>query len=418
MKKILIVSNNSLSETTNNGKTIASFFESYPEELLGQIYFENRVPDYERNILYYRITDKDNVLSVFTGKKECGTEVKAQKKEINYNKKKKITVSKNFNILRLFREYIWEKKKWENVSLKNWIDRFKPDVIFFYAGDSLFAYKVVNYIQKICKSQLAVYIADDYILPRTKISFAGKIRQRYVKKYMTDFVKRADYFFTISDEMRKVYQDIWGKDSVCIMNLPHIEIGDSQCENKEIVFTYCGGLEFGRAKTLGMLAKRIYEYNKMQNGIKAMFNIYSLDHPTSKELKGMNRGDSCFFKGSINRKEVNREIRNSDVLVHIECFDKKSIESTRLSVSTKISEYLCSGKPILAIGPKDVASMKYLRDTACCIYDEESISRYIPKLIENKEYRKSLARKSEKKYKDVSDRMPQDLVIKVLNDEI
>ena len=49
-------------------------------------------------------------------------------------------------------------------------------------------------------------------------------------------------------------------------------------------------------------------------------------------------------------------------MVHVESKKRKYRNITKLSVSTKISEYLAFRKCILAYGPIDVASIKYLKD--------------------------------------------------------
>ena len=49
----------------------------------------------------------------------------------------------------------------------------------------------------------------------------------------------------------------------------------------------------------------------------------------------------------------------------MEAFDKENRDRVRYSVSTKIIESLASGRPLLAYGPEDVASMAYLRRNDC-----------------------------------------------------
>ena len=57
--------------------------------------------------------------------------------------------------------------------------------------------------------------------------------------------------------------------------------------------------------------------------------------------------------------------------MHVEAFDKKNRKITRLSMSTKISEYVASGAQVLAIGPSDVASMRCLADNrlGLCVHN-------------------------------------------------
>ena len=72
-------------------------------------------------------------------------------------------------------------------------------------------------------------------------------------------------------------------------------------------------------------------------------------------------------------KALQEQIK-ADSLLHVEAFDEKSKKSTRLSVSTKIFEYLYAGKIILGYGPSDVASMEYLRDIGCSVLCADDLS--------------------------------------------
>ena len=79
-------------------------------------------------------------------------------------------------------------------------------------------------------------------------------------------------------------------------------------------------------------------------------------------MKKINSCDGICWKGKIDNKHVRQEQLKADILLHVEAFDEKSKKSTRLSISTKIFEYLYSGKIILGYGPADVASMEYLEE--------------------------------------------------------
>ena len=88
------------------------------------------------------------------------------------------------------------------------------------------------------------------------------------------------------------------------------------------------------------------------------------------------------------------EIERSNVLVHVEAFDKDSARSTRLSLSTKIPEYMMSNRCILAIGPATIASMQYLQknEVALCINTIENLDLKIIKqrLFDNR-FREGMA---------------------------
>ncbi|GAB3957775.1 hypothetical protein GCM10027614_73890 [Micromonospora vulcania] len=65
---------------------------------------------------------------------------------------------------------------------------------------------------------------------------------------------------------------------------------------------------------------------------------------------------------SLASDEVPAALRSADVLVHIESFDQEIRRYTRYSVSTKIPQYLASGRPIFGYGPAEVASMNHIQE--------------------------------------------------------
>ena len=90
---------------------------------------------------------------------------------------------------------------------------------------------------------------------------------------------------------------------------------------------------------------------------------------------------------------MKKVLNDADVLVHVESFDHNSKKTTYLSVSTKIPEYMYSRKCILAVGPKDVASVEYLIETksgfVITSMDNQDIDNKIIDIFENVDKRNS-----------------------------
>ena len=54
-------------------------------------------------------------------------------------------------------------------------------------------------------------------------------------------------------------------------------------------------------------------------------------------------------------------LARADILLHVESFEEKEKNYFRLSMSTKIPEYLSVGRPVLVVGPDDIGSVEYIR---------------------------------------------------------
>jgi hypothetical protein len=421
--RMLIISNNAFSDTTNNGKTLASFFDEYPAGKIAQLYFNPEEPTITRYNNYFRIMDMDVVRSVVKKSNACGKKISGNH-NLKDNKVQKETpslvtiISKN-NLARIAREVLWKSMKWKTKELDDWLNEFSPEVIFLCAGDSGFAYDITKYVQDKYGSKLVVYITDDYVLPRKTLSPFWWWRRNQILDRMKETVQKSDLFITISQQMRKVYAELLGKDSILAVNMTNsMKDGSiSAVNNGKVTLVYAGGFHFKRYVTLRLLAQSLKKYNDSTiNEQKAYLKIYSGQEPNRKVLKYLNLEGVSKYCGKLSSVQLKEVLNSCDIPVHVESFDKKSIESTRLSISTKIPEYLSLGKAILAIGPNQVASMEYLNDTAFCITHKDSIYFEIKKLLDDKELRVSLSKKSLIKYSDnhIKENNSKQLLLKIL----
>ena len=410
--RILVISNNSFSTVKNNGKTLDSFFDGYPTDKLAQLYFNDEEPNGVNCNKYYQVTDRDVLTSLSKKSMYCGRSKKNKIYEetlIGESSGKNTIINKlkNYDSSRIIRELVWKYSKWNNEGLNKWLDEFKPEFIFFCAGDSGFAYDITKYIKEKYNTKLAIYITDDYVLPRRSISIAWWIRRAYILKKMKENVQNSDLFITISEQMRQKYKTLFNKDSILAVNMVDSMNNDDikktyddikKSYNEKVTLVYAGGLHFNRYKVLNLLSKSIKEFNE-NNKIKVNLMIYSGQVPTKKQLKYMNIEGASKFCGKLDSTEVRKVLNLCDIPVHVESFDRKSREATRLSISTKIPEYLSLKKPILAIGPEEVASMQYLKNISYCINNKNLISKGISDLIYNDQLRKNLAERSFDRYK-------------------
>lgn len=401
---ILIISNNAISDTDNNGKTLNSIFSEYPGENIRQLYFKSNPPSGKSLNSFFKITDKEMMIKSF--KKRPNKTDKHQTVK-NTKRKPNTTYSppKN-NISRILRELIWKNGKWKTRELKNWLEEFSPDIVFFMAGDAGFAYDIALTIKSKFDAKLITYITDDYVLPRKTVNILWWFRRNLIFKRMKNAIERSNVLLTISPKMKRTYKQLFHKDSIVISNVHSSLLENKQkSDNKEIIkLIYAGGLHYNRYRVLEQLGKAIIRLNKQSTKMSKEVNlfIYSNSKPTKKILKKINIPGASRYCGSLGQKELAKELNDSDVLVHVESFDKKSIESTRLSLSTKIGEYLSLAKPILAVGPKDIASMEFLNEIAYCINEEKHLDKKIEKLLSDDNLMKELGYEAQRKYRKIT----------------
>ncbi len=107
--RLLIISNNGLSYTQDNGTTISSFFDSVPKECVRQLYFSGENPGVS-GYKYFQISDNDIIKGVFSRKRrgraydEVNSDVEVS--SFAHNQARKKTA-----IIELIRKGLMDKKR-------------------------------------------------------------------------------------------------------------------------------------------------------------------------------------------------------------------------------------------------------------------------------------------------------------------
>lgn len=395
-KRLLVISNNVLSTTKNNGKTVLSYIDVLPKNNVRQLYFSAEhpeVPGYE----YFCISDKNvikGILNPLARGKRC---LVRNGGKIERTQSLKATVGKNA-LTRAIREILWM-NGWKSRQLIDWLDEFKPMAVFFVAGDSIFAYSIYRFVLTRYDAIGSLYITDDYIMPRKDNSFLDEFLRRKIIKNIDESLKMTKNFYTISTPMKIAYSDLFERDSKLIVNMTEpLKTIRTINKSKHLTLVYAGSLYYGRDKILSRLAEEINIYNGKSKTLKAFLKIYTNAKMSDDTKKKLEIDGSCGCFGSLNKEELRIELNNADILVFVESFDLDQIEKTRFSLSTKVPEYLSLEKPILAIGPRGIGSIEYLDGVSMLVDRDDLIYKGIAELLDSQEIRDTLAKEAYKKY--------------------
>jgi hypothetical protein len=201
---------------------------------------------------------------------------------------------------------------------------------------------------------------DDYLGKKLTINPLFWILNNRLNAEYKMISKRASMIIVISEEMKREYSKKFHSNYYVAMNSVKIENKlinnkEERCDSLRILFS--GNIELNRWKTILLLSKTIEKIDF----IKIELNIYTLSNINryvKSKFAGMKK---TRFRKAVDAEQLIDIRNNSDILLHVESFDFRSRYITKFSISTKISEYLASGKAILAIGPADVESIRYLK---------------------------------------------------------
>jgi len=390
--RVLIVTVNPLSSTSNNGKTYASFFTGYPKERIAQLYFHREIPSSDVCENYYRITDNDLIFNLIGKRKKLGEKVHMMTVEERLFPENINNKLKKSSMIRLIRSILWLSLDLEKDGVKNWLDEFNPQVIFFCGGNANYLYNKVLRLSKKYNAKIIYYITDDYVLPYFSFDIFSVINRSWTRNVFKKLCENSSLIYTIGDKMTNIYKKLFGIESKKIMNLVQVEDISKikgNYKTNDLEFVYVGGLHSNRWKILELIGKSLERISS--KGYRGRLKIYSQKTPEKKILDRLNNGDFSKFCGPLDSKGVKNTLYKADILVHVESFDSKSKRITYLSISTKIPEYMASGKCILAFGPKEVASIEYLEETKSGFIisstDVNEIDKIMIEIFQNSEKR-------------------------------
>jgi hypothetical protein len=367
--RVLVISHNPFSENQNNGKTLSAFFRQWDIDSLAQLYFTSDSPDFSVCRRFFQINDIDMVKRFFFNKKIQGksvtrsdlSDIKNLSDSVGTDSVLKKLRNNVFPLFRLLRDILWNIADYKTYELMQFVNDFNPQIIFFPSSNGTFAFSLTKWICQSRNIPLIIQSGDDYVSGKLTLDPFFWIQMLRVRRAYKWAISYSDCVIAIGDKMAKEYKIRFGGNYFVAMNsVSSFDLANNPNPiNNVLQFTYAGNLGLNRWKVLALIGESLQELS-IEEGLNGELSIYSLIEPGIKELSLLNRPPFSSFKGGLNSDQLKCVIANSDFLVHVEAFDRTNRHLTRLSISTKIPEYLASGRCIFAVGPKDVASMQYL----------------------------------------------------------
>lgn len=265
-------------------------------------------------------------------------------------------------------DFIWRIGRWKSPELKQFVEEYNPDIVFAVLNPTPFLNRLLIHVTKIANQKLVLYAWDNnYSLKQLMLSPLRWINHFINRKSMRKVVRKAELFYVISDVQKKDYEKSFKKECKVLTKSADFS-GNAPVKDKygkPLQLVYTGNIGMNRWRSLGEIAKTLEKIN--ENGIKAQLRIYTGNALNDKMNNALNVGESSFVMGSVSADEVLKIQDGADILVHVESKDLKNRLLVRQSFSTKIVDYLKSARPILAYGPKNVASIEHLVKNDCAI---------------------------------------------------
>jgi hypothetical protein len=370
LPKLMVISINAWSEKNSLGNTISNHLGGWDKSKLSNLYLRNEEIDNDCCETYFKIDEKD-ILASFFSKKDLGvqiekkTEVKEQsiQKKIGKSKIKNYLIRIRPTIILLLREIYWKIGFQKKRKLNDFLKENHPEVIYVFCFSLIYGHRMLHYCQKKSNSKIVVFHGDENY--SYKSYWPLSLLYQFILRYwIRKTIASASINYVATPELRDYYAHIFGKEfKVIYKGITFIPASNTTIL-KPLKIVYAGNLLYGRWQTLSLISKAISEVSKEENEFE--LEIYT-GTPLSKEMRSnLSVNNSTVFE-AVSFIEVKKIMRDADIVLHVESFKKKHIKVTKYSFSTKITDCIQSGNCIMGVGPSELASINFLKNSECAI---------------------------------------------------
>lgn len=393
MERILIIDANPYYPNTS-GRVLKSYFGKTDKERLAQFYTENSRPTPDSCCTYFQITDAQLLKKRFNHKLCAHTiydDNSAYEKENKPNKNSKLFSilyklgKRNSSINYFLRKALWAKKYWWTKEFKEWIDNFKPSVIVLGLSDDFYLNEIAIEISDYLNIPIIACITDDYYFNNCKKwSLFFQLYKKKIRKLIRSVFKRTSSAIYISEKMKEKYENEFKLGGEVIHPFsdfyPESELNGI---NEKIKLSYFGNISLGRYKTLRLIGDSINTI-----GLNLELNIFTAE--TRKRIRNkLSKIQNTYIHEAISYEMVKKLMMESDLLLIVEDFGKKNLYWTRYSLSTKVSDSISSGIPVLAAGNPETGCIDFLKREDLCFVcgNKKELASSILNSITNNEMR-------------------------------
>ncbi len=271
----------------------------------------------------------------------------------------------------LAREMVWKFGRWKTKELDSFIEEFNPDVIIYAMEGYIHFNRICRYVKNKTNAKSIGFFWDDNFTYKQTNRFGLKLFRMFQRRSLKKLAKHTNAFWAITDMTKKEADAFFNVDCTVVTKPLKKEViyHDWQVSSP-IKVLYTGNLQIGRDKSLLKVVKALKQINKE----KTFFQIDIYTKTILKEeIKKQLDCDFCTIHTPVPQSEVLRIQEQADILLFLEDVDGPYANTARLSFSTKITDYLSSGRSIFAVGCMDTAPMQYfLENQAAIIATTES----------------------------------------------
>lgn len=242
------------------------------------------------------------------------------------------------------------------------VDQFSPDIIYTLGGDILPLTMALYFSKRYNNKPILLHYMDNWVETKYRGGGVNNIFRHILMKKLKKIQLLGTTALVISPMMAQHYNKLFdGVRHFALMNCTNINNCSTERLDKlgVVNFVYTGGLHLNRYEQLLTIETAIKQINEKQNKVYGRLLIYTGEQDKNLYEKKFCKEITSFIP-FVAHDQIQKVFETADILVHVESFDMELISYTKYSISTKISEYMLSGRPILCYAPSTIAVYKYI----------------------------------------------------------
>lgn len=369
--RVLIVGTIPYNKNTSS-RAFDAYFHNWEKENIRQIFSNTKTPVKGHCGSLYQITDhrllkrrlgKIKEVGVIFEDKDLPEDWTDNDLEVGSGVAVKLykSGSKKSPFKYLARGWLWKKKLWNTEKLRNWLDEFRPECVFLAFSDDFFIPEIALFVAERYNIPIMSCIGDDYYFnDRFSLSPLYHIYRRKYKKLIRRVFSVKSCAMYIGDKIRDKYNEAFGLSGQTIYLASDIQRKPFAPINLDAPYiSYCGNIRLGRNESLAMIGEALRRINPDYR-----LHVYSAEK-NEEYIRPLRECEGIEYHGAVPYSEVMEVFAKSDAVVVVEGFDKRDVNITKYSLSTKAADSLASGAQIFALGSYDCGVIEYLDSVGC-----------------------------------------------------
>jgi len=236
----------------------------------------------------------------------------------------------------------------------HWVRAFNPDIIYAMVH-SIHQIPIIFEMMDVIQRPLVIHMVDDWVQLYNS-GFLSFLVKKTLNTEITKLVQKSQLCMAISSEMCIEYQRRYHREFFPLHNSVELRSFPStrgKPWNKHELFqiVFSGTLESYNVSEVLDLCKAV-------SGLNVEFHIYGKARD-DKYIKEIQKYPCCFYHGYIPHAIVIKSYSEAHLLFLPMTFNKRLLRNVKLSMPTKISEYMLSMTPILLYAHHNTALVRY-----------------------------------------------------------